>query len=307
MAVNPKKLMIVGLGALSSCLVVVMLLSAALGPKEPKVAAADDGVQVLVATRDMKPGDILDPKNSAWRNWDEKKVYKGMITREKGADTPAEGKLKRALAAGEPITDAAVVSDKDASMMTALLKPGMRAVGVKVNAETSAGGFIMPGDYVDVVLSHKIRTKSDSPEAMAAVGVVDENVSETIISGLQVLAIDQKSEKNDEAKVGRTATLAVTPKQAEILLLAVRMGDLSLTLRGLSDSAIGDDKAAESSKKPVAPAEITTDVEVSGILSRLHMQNQGGGTVKNVRIYNSVAVDSRIYAVGGPVAQSASH
>ncbi len=296
MAVNPKKLLIVGAGALCSALVVIMLLSAALSPKKEKVAEVKGGVEVLVAHKDMKPGDILDTKNSTWQNWDEAKIYKGLITRKAGEDKPAEGKLKRALAAGEPITDTAVVSDKDASMMTAQLKPGMRAVGVKVNAESSAGGFISPGDYVDVVLSHRVRPKAGTVEEQMAVGMVDENVSETIMHGIQVLAIDQKSEKNDEAKVGRTATVAVTPKQAEILMLAVNMGDLSLTLRGLSDE--GEDKTAK--KGETVTKEITTDVEVSGILSRLHSQNQGGGAVKNVRIYNSVAVDSRVYAVSTP-------
>lgn len=296
MAVNPKKLLIVGMGALCSCLVVIMLLSAALSPKKEQVAEVKDGVQVLVAHKDLKAGDILDTKNSRWETWDEKRVYKGLTTRKIGEDKAADGKLKRNLTAGEPVVEAAVVSDKDASMMTALLKPGMRAVGIKVNAESSAGGFIMPGDYVDVVLSHRIRPKSGTIEEQMAAGVVDENVSETIMQGIQILAIDQKSEKNDEAKVGRTATVAVTPKQAEVLLLAVNMGDLSLTLRGLSDE--NSDGNAKSAK--IDTQDVTTDVQVSGILSRLHSQNQGGGAVKNVRIYNSVAVDSRVYAVGGP-------
>lgn len=297
MSLNPKKLIIVGAGALCSALVVIMLLSAMLGPKEPKHVASKDGMEVLVASKNLEPGDLLTEKNAAWEEWDQKKIYTGMITRKNGEDKKAEGKLKRTLVAGQPITDDTIVSDKDASMMVAQLKPGMRAVGVKVNAESSAGGFISPGDHVDVVLSHKIRTKNGSNEAQMAEGLVDQNVSETILSNMQVLAIDQTAEKNDGAKVGRTATLAVTPKQAEMLLLAEKMGDLSLTLRGLSDTS---EKVV--SGKP--EDELTTDVQVSAILSRLHTQNQAGGAVKNVRIYNSVAIDSRVYASASPVTQA---
>lgn len=295
MAINPRKLMIVGGGSLCSAMVVIMLLNVALRPKEAPVETAKTGVEVMVAAKSLNPGDLLTEKSVKWERWDENKVYDGLVTREQGDDKPVEGKMKRSVVPGEPVTQSAMVSDKDATLLASQLEKGMRAVGVKVTAESSAGGFVTPGDHVDVILSHKVQIDASGPEAGMAEGLIDQNASETILENVAVLAVDQDAAKKDEATVGRTVTLAVTPKQAEVVMLATQMGELSLSLRGLADQVA---EAGEAVSKPKA-VEMTTDVEVSNILGRLHAQNGSGGRVQNVRIYNSVGMDSRLYAVGG--------
>ncbi len=297
MALNPKKLMIAGGGALASALVVVMLLSAILGGGEKEQVAQVDALEVMLASKDLVAGDVLDDARVKWVKYSKDHIYEGLVTRELNIDKddlePMTGKLKRSVRAGEPITQSAMVSDSDASLVAAQLEPGMRAVGVKVTAESSAGGFIMAGDRVDVLLSYKVKIDKKGSKAQMASGFVERNASETLLENVRIIAIDQNTKKQDNAKVGRTATVAVTPKQAEVLLLAIEMGELSLTLRGLNDSSESLDAIA-------GHRDITTDVEVSKVLSRLHSQNEGGGEVRNVRIYNSVSVDSRLYAVATP-------
>lgn len=288
MALNPKKLIIVGAGVLCSTLIVVMLLNVALKPKaEPKVV--EKGIEVMVAAKPLKPGAVLEESLVKWQKWDESRLYDGLVTRKEGDEKEVEGKMKREVAVNEPITKSSMIGDADATLLAAQLKPGMRAVGVRVTAEGSAGGFVMPGDHVDVILSQKIDVDKQGAEAAFAAGVVNRDSAETILQNIKVLAIDQNANKNDSAKVGRTATLEVSRKQAEILLLAGQMGDLSLALRGL-----GDETAEGEGKRRT---EMTTDIEVSRILARLHARNDPSGPVQNVRIYNSVAADSRVYAV----------
>lgn len=295
MALNPKKLLIVGVGSLCSALVVIMLLNVALRPKEaPKQESA--GLEVMVAAKALKPGEVLDGKMVKWQAWDESRIYDGLVTRKAGEKEDVTGKMKREVAAGEPITTSAMVGDADATLLAAQLKPGMRAVGVRVTAEGSAGGFVMPGDHVDVILSQQIDIDKDSAEATMAAGTIQSEAAETILQNIKVLAIDQNADKNDSAKVGRTATLEVTRKQAEMLLLASQMGDLSLALRGIEDEAVEE--------TPQRPENATTDIEVSRILARLHARNDPSGPVQNVRIYNSVAADSRVYAVQHSPAQT---
>lgn len=307
MALNPRKLIIVGAGAVCSALVVIMLLNVALRPQDDAPRTAQTGMEVMIATKAMKAGDVIDARGVKWQVWDKERLYDGLVTRKAGDESvKTEGKLRRDVAAGEPITGSAMVNDKDGTVLATKLEAGMRAVGVKVTAEASAGGFVLPGDHVDVVLSHEIEVKRDSPEENIAEGLVDSNASETILENVKVLAVDQNADKNESAKVGRTVTLQVTPKQAEILLLGARMGELSLTLRGLMDpkegASIAKNDASEAPKR-----DMTTDLEVSRILGRLHSQIEGGGPVQNVRIYNSVAVDSRVYAVQMPRQADASH
>jgi pilus assembly protein CpaB len=111
--------------------------------------------------------------------------------------------------------------------MAAILPAGMRAISTPITEESSAGGFILPNDRVDVILSHKIH-----------VGSKDEPVSEAVLRNIRVLAIGQEIEMKDGDKVaaGKTATLEVTPQQAETLALAQSMGEISLSLRSLADT-----------------------------------------------------------------------
>jgi pilus assembly protein CpaB len=107
----------------------------------------------------------------------------------------------------------------------------MRAYSTEISAETGAGGFILPNDHVDVILSHRDR------EAEKVTGV-ETHISETILTDVRVLAIDQLIQEKDgqHVVVGKTATLELTQRQAELLAVARQTGTLSLTLRSLVDA-----------------------------------------------------------------------
>src|SRR6185295_56678 len=132
---------------------------------------------------------------------------------------------------GEPIREAKLIKAKGSGYMAAILPTGMRAISTEISAETGAGGFILPNDHVDVILSRRDR------EAEKAAGV-EVHSSETILANVRVLAIDQTVEEKNGQRVvvGKTATLELTPRQAETLTQSRQLGTLSLALRSLLDA-----------------------------------------------------------------------
>jgi len=140
---------------------------------------------------------------------------------------------------GEPIREVKLVNAKGAGFMAAILPSGMRAISTQISPETGAGGFILPNDHVDVILTRRER---DADKAAGG----DSHSSETILSNVRVLAIDQAVEEKNGQRVvvGKTATLELSPSQAETLALSQQLGSLSLALRSLTD-ATRDDRAAE--------------------------------------------------------------
>src|SRR5690606_12296406 len=100
-----------------------------------------------------------------------------------------------------------------------ILTPGKRAVGIKVSADRGAGGFILPNDRVDVIMTRKLGNDDNGRPAYQAV---------TVLRDVRVLAIDQMSQEEGESKsiIGKTATLELSGPQAETLALAEAMGDL---------------------------------------------------------------------------------
>jgi pilus assembly protein CpaB len=161
-----------------------------------------------------------------------------------------DGMVVRApLVAGQPIGEGSVVRAGAAGFLAATIKPGMRGIGVSVRAETSAGGFILPNDRVDVVLTRDMSNGNGKKDFQTA----------TVLRDVRVLAVDQTAhqEKDKDSVVGKTATLELTPAQAEVLAQAEQIGIVSLALRALGDSTgepVAAEKNADKSKegKPVA-------------------------------------------------------
>jgi pilus assembly protein CpaB len=144
---------------------------------------------------------------------------------------------------GEPIVETEIVMPGSRGFLAAVLKPGLRAVSVPATATSAVAGFIYAGDRVDVLLTHVLNGPNGQHSA-----------TETILRNARVIAMDQKLDfaPGDKPDIAKTATLELTAKQAEIVTLAVKMGDLSLALRSLQDlgeeeheSASGDDATAE--------------------------------------------------------------
>jgi pilus assembly protein CpaB len=197
--------------------------------------------EIVVASKAIEVGSKIMPGDLKWQGWPKSALDQSFITREarpNALDDAAEGSVARVpLVTGEPVTEQKVIKADGAGFLAAVLTPGMRAVSVKLSAERGAGGFILPNDRVDVVMTRKLGTDETGVQAYRAA---------TVLRDVRVLAIDQTSQEEGESKsiVGKTATLELNGQQAEILALAEAMGDLTLSLRSLArpDQAVEDEK-----------------------------------------------------------------
>ena len=232
---NVMRIAILGVAAIAAG-AAALLVRGMIGGGTPTSQAAATPVaittDVLVASRDVVPGHVLSVDLVRWDSWPKSAVSSTLITKDKQPDIAkaVEGAVVRSpLVAGQPITDASIVRAGSAGFMAATIKPGMRAVSVPVVAETSAGGFILPNDRVDVLLTRDLAAGTGSAKNIE---------SRTILQDVRVLAVDQVShqEKDQQSVVGKTATLELTPVQAELLAQAGQSGTLSLALRALGDS-----------------------------------------------------------------------
>jgi pilus assembly protein CpaB len=200
------------------------------GTEVREVEKTVGAVDVLVAAKDINLGDSVGGGDVKWQQWPEEGVTPGLITKTAQPDAPQtlSGAIARAtFIAGEPIKEQKLIKVSEGGVMAAILPAGMRAISTPIREETAAGGFILPNDHVDVILSRAVK-----------VGNKDDKVSETILRNIRVLAIGQTLEQQGDDKVatGKTATLELTPRQTEILALAQSLGEISLSLRSLADS-----------------------------------------------------------------------
>jgi pilus assembly protein CpaB len=196
----------------------------------PKFATVD----VLVAKADIGLGQRLGPQDVTWQAWPAEANTGNFIRKsdQPGAIEGLSGSIARApFVIGEPIRDAKLVRAKGSGFMAAILPSGMRAISIGVSAESGASGFILPNDRVDIILTRRDK------EAEKATGT-EVFTSETILSDIRVLAIDQQVEEKDGQKVvvGKTATLELTPAQVETIELSRSVGSLALALRSITDA-----------------------------------------------------------------------
>ena len=204
-------------------------------PAAPAPVVQMDTVEVLVAKNDLGIGQKVGPDDLRWQIWPAATGGGAAFIRrnERGdALQQLSGAIVRSpLAAGEPVRDGKLIKGSGSGYMAAILPSGMRAVSTEISPETGAGGFILPNDHVDVLLTRRDR------EAERSTGI-DVHVSETILNDIRVLAIDQTVEEKNGQRVvvGRTATLELRPGQTETLAMARQMGSLSLALRSILDS-----------------------------------------------------------------------
>jgi pilus assembly protein CpaB len=215
---------------------VAALLAGRGKPPEIKVEAPKfDTVDILVAKADIPRGQSLSPAEISWEAWPANTASGNFIRK---SDRPKavenlSGMIVRApFVAGEPIREAKLVNAKGSGFMAAILPSGMRAISTLITPETGAGGFILPNDRVDVILTP--RGNRDNEKNGGA--------SETILRNIRVLAIDQTVEEKNGQKVvvGKTATLELAPGQAETLALSQQLGILSLALRSIADTGADD-------------------------------------------------------------------
>jgi pilus assembly protein CpaB len=201
-------------------------------PKPTEPQAKIDTVDILVAKADIGLGQTVSPQDMQWQVWPASASTGNFIrkTDRPNAIETLSGSIARApFVGGEPIREAKLVHAKGSGFMAAILPSGMRAVSTEISPETGAGGFILPNDRVDVILSRRDRDANKTGGSAA----------EIILSNIRILAIDQAVEEKNGQKVviGKTATLELAPAQAESLALARTLGTISLALRSITDAS----------------------------------------------------------------------
>ena len=213
------------------------LLASGTDDKAPDPAApvaALETVDILIAKSDINMGQAVSAQDVAWQAWPAAAASPNFIrkTEKPNAIEELSGSIARTpFVSGEPMREAKLVKANGSGFMAAILPTGMRAISTEISPETGAGGFILPNDRVDVILSR--RDKEAEKDAGTEV-----HVSETILANIRVLAIDQLVEEKNGQKVvvGKTATLELSSRQAESLALARQLGSLTLALRSIVDA-----------------------------------------------------------------------
>jgi pilus assembly protein CpaB len=185
--------------------------------------------EVLVAASDLQPGTALTPSSVRWQEWPKSSVDSSFITQNGSPDVDhvIQGTVVRApLVAGEPLATTKFVHADAAGVMAAMVTPGMRAVSTSISTENDVGGFILPNDRVDVMVTASLTDNPRRPRAF------------TFMRDVRVLAVDQTYHQDKDAKsvLAKTVTLEVTPAQAELFVTAQSKGPISLSLRALGDS-----------------------------------------------------------------------
>lgn len=225
---------------------------------------------VLVADGDMPTGSFVKEENLTWQVWPDDKLHPSYLTKDQTDVKDLVGAVvRRAIAAGEPVTNSRILKPGDRGFLAAVLRPGYRAVAVRVDATSSISGLVFPGDRVDILLTHSVKN-----------GDIQRRASETVLTNVRILAIDQKTNDTDESpKVGKNATLEVTPKQAEMLAVLGELGKLSFALRSLAKDEAELERIAKSGEPlqepdPERGKTHTWDSEVSRLIWRPSRANQ---------------------------------
>lgn len=286
-------LLIAGLVALMTILVARMLMSP---QQEAATAPVIQTTQILASTRDLPTGTILKESDTKWITWasdsDTSQFYL------KGRDDLSRligAVLRDGMRSGEPFLTGHVVQPHDHGFLAVVLVPGKRAMSVTLSPNADVAGFIFPGDHVDVILTHSFSRKDNAD-------LTERRVSETVLTDVRVLALDQKSDSmSADPKVAQLATLEVAPKQAEKLALAADIaagggagnGSLSLVLRSLATDEVETPTLdAAGNAIPVEKPNTTTwDSDVSpafpgvngddGLMQRVHIMRGKDSTDSN--------------------------
>src|SRR5436190_9331709 len=250
-----------------------LLAQAGMQREAPPVVAPT--LQVLVARNAIHTGQIVKPDDLRWQSWPEGSLAPTYIVEGKRPMSDFVGAVARGpIAAGEPITEGKLVLAGTRGFMSAVLQPGTRAVSVPITATSAVSGFIYAGDRVDVLLTHVLNGDKNGQHT----------ATETILRNARVIAMDQRLDfsPGDKPDIGKTATLELTPKQSEIVTLAVKMGDLSLVLRSLQDT----DEKRDADMVDNAPAEpgdsFTHDAQVSRLIKPLATTASGPEPAKHM-------------------------
>ena len=229
---NMQRLLILGLATLAAG-AAAFLARGFLGGGTATVSATPAPMiatsEVLVASSAIQAGQALNPTLVHWQKWPKPSVDSSFITHDASPsiERAVTGTVARApLVSGEPLSGTKIVHTDSAGFMAATLSPGMRAMSIPITTESGAGGFILPNDRVDLIMTEQV---SDNPKRYGA---------RIVLANVRVLAVDQtiKQDKDQKVVLAKTATLELSPDQARAVERAQATGAISLALRPLSES-----------------------------------------------------------------------
>lgn len=292
---RPRQIVILVIGLIIAG-IAAMLIRSMLQPTTAPVAEAPQQEkpvrEVLVARQNLPIGQFIRPDQLVWQQWPEGSPIEFYFSRADAKPEDLAGAMaRRSFSAGEPITRSDIIKAGDSGFLAAVLRPGMRAISIKVDAASSTAGLIAPGDLVDVLLTNRVNDPVNAANGSRL-------VSQTMLSSARVLALDQRlsdrpsgdqQQGQQQANVGRpipdTVTLEVTPKDAQRLAIAVRLGDLTLSLKAFArdeKTKMMETTAADGSI--IVPAsqtttEVTFDSEVSPVLRGPASPTAPGGLI----------------------------
>ena len=192
-------------------------------------------VDVLTAAKDVLMGEKFVDGATVWKAWPVENVTDAMITRDEKPDAQKvymNARARLAVYEGETIMEKKIILPDQTGFMSVILPKGMRAISVAISERSAAGGFILPNDRVDVILTKKVASSQNSEKVP---------VSETVLSNVRVLAINQtyrQQQEGDNVTVaeGKTATLELDPRQSEVIAQIESVGELSLALRSIAEN-----------------------------------------------------------------------
>jgi len=252
-------LLAVGALALLAGTAIVVLRMA--NSSDAERAAAAQKPAILVATHDIQAGSLLRSGDIAWNETDAASITPDKLVRGRVSMSDYSGAVvRRAFVTGEPLTLGAIVKPDERGFLAAVLSPGDRAVTITVGPSESASGLVLPGDYVDVILTQNFDSYTTDPAR--------KTVGETVLHNVRVIAVDQKLTNAPEAPppssgfgvatstvhLPKTITLEVNEEQAQRLMVANSLGHIDLSLRALQTSASAPKQVGPTWASDVSPA-----------------------------------------------------
>jgi pilus assembly protein CpaB len=248
-----KKLVLLIGALLVAAVTAIMAKNMFTGASAPQAQAApvvQAGPEVLVATRSLPVGTIVDAESLRFQVWPEGLVQPAYFIKGEAGSEPTGligTVVRNEITAGQPLTNGALIKPGERGFLAAALGPGMRAVTVPVSATSGVAGFVFPGDRVDIMLTQEVVGGGDGPAL---------KVSETILRNVRVLATDQRTtnineEGKPEVRNAATVTLETTPKIAEKIAVAQTLGALSMSLRSIADNTLELERAIASGEVTV--------------------------------------------------------
>ena len=259
---------------------------------QPGIAAQQQpepkGIKVLVASVPLPTGIFVQEGQLRWQIWPGNDVPENYFTDEEIALEDLVGAVvRRSFNASEPITPKRLIRPGERGFLAAVLRPGYRAIAIRVNATSGVSGLVFPGDRIDIILTHSVSVRSGEEK-------YERRASETILENVRVLAIDQSVDEDaNKPSYADNFTLEVTPKQAEMLSVVRELGGLSISLRSLAkdEEELERLSAQDEPLQEVDPERGDThtwDSEVSRLIGRRSGKSGDNKKVVNITRGNEV-------------------